>query len=251
MRSLLFILLFTLPIALLAQKHKVAFSVSAGLSSQASSNYIENINNPLHTTTPNHPPKFLNPPVKEELTFTSGVSLSYEYLLKKNFSLFSGLAFSKSGFLITEKQLLFQSQYMPDRGYVLPALEPYGSVSYNFDYYQLSVPLGINYFIPYKKITFFVGAGVSANYLVTVNSTTTLHFKDDDLVQEQKNVDGYNKFNAAALLNFGAELPLKNNFSLRVFSNSQYTFTNIANKDRDYTINPYQAHLGISILKSL
>lgn len=78
-----------------------------------------------------------------------------------------------------------------------------------------------------------------------------MHLKDDDFVQEQKNMDGYNKFNVAALLNFGAELLLKNNFSIRVFSGSQYTVTNFADKDKDYNMHPYLTGLGVSILKSL
>jgi nickel-dependent lactate racemase len=73
MRGFLFVLLFTLPTVLSAQKHKLGLSVSAGVSNQTSTGYMENINNSLPTTTPNQPPKFLNPPVKEEYAFAAKV----------------------------------------------------------------------------------------------------------------------------------------------------------------------------------
>jgi hypothetical protein len=123
MRGFLFVLLFTLPTVLSAQKHKVGLSVSAGVSNQTSTGYMENINNSLPTTTPNQPPKFLNPPVKEEYAFAAKVSLVYEYTIRERLAFFGGLNFSKSGFRINKEQLLFQSQYVPDRGYILPALE--------------------------------------------------------------------------------------------------------------------------------
>lgn len=252
MKNVILIICIFYSFSAYSQKSKIAFSVSAGLSSQTSSNYIESINDPLPTITPNNPPKFFEPPVNEKFVFGGSISLNYEHQIKRNFSLFSGLAFTQSGFQIIEERLLFQSQYKPGEGYVYPQVETYGAVSYNYNYYQLGIPLGVNYFIPFKKMNFFVGAGAVVNYLTAVNSTTTLHnFEDDVEIEEKKDISQYNKFSGAALLNFGAEWTLKNSFSLRVFSNSQYTFTNFAHKDKEYTINPYLSSIGISILKGI
>lgn len=245
------------PIALLFalaafSQHRLGFTLSSGWAGQTSSNYTSSLTDGLPSTTEGKPPMFAYTPVKESTTLGWGATLNYEFGFGNGFSVFSGIGYQQSGFAINEEELRFWSQYKPGEGFILPQHETYTAVTYKYRYSNLAVPLGINYAIPYKKIKFVLGLGGQASYLTGVKYSYTLNSRPEETVEEGKeDLGNYNKINFSALGNLGVEFSLFKALAMRVFSSSQYTFTNIADKDTDYKIHPYSTGLSVSVLKNL
>lgn len=229
--------LFTIAILLCAvvansQKNSVGVTVTTGLAYRTYQSKHSIIDEPPEM------PKF-------GCTFTA----SYEHKFHAKASVFSGLSFISNGYQSQKRDRLYSSLPPPTTG----SGEVYYAYRYRYSFYQIGIPVGVNYFIPIKKVKLFFSAGVSANYLINVRYTSISYATDgNDRVRKSDDDKVYYKdFNFSAFASFGIDAKIAPKYNLRVFPSLSYNFTNVMDNDVYYKTYLNATNIGIGVYRQL
>lgn len=167
----------------------------------------------------------------------------YERELTKKWSFTSGVIFTNKGYQNEKSDLRYSDQILPKKGFVIASQEVAGPVSYKYRYnfYQIGIPLGINYYIPVKKLKFIIGTGIAANYLVNVRYAVVYELSDGNTKTTKKdsNPNYYTNVSLSAFGHMGIEFNLPRNLKFRIAPNVSYSLTNVMDKNISYKIYPY------------
>lgn len=184
-------------------------------------------------------------------TFTAG----FERVLNKNFSFFTGLLFVNGGYQTERLDLLYSDQISGGQGTQTPPTEDrYSAARFRYNYFQIGLPIGVNYSTPInKRIKFFAGGGISINSLVSIWQTGILYGANgtaNNATRRSYAVGNINRFNVSVLAHAGIEMKLKEKYTLRLFTDYNYTATNMLPGESIYTLRLYNTGLGVGVYKS-
>ncbi len=182
--------------------------------------------------------------------FTAGAN--YERAIAKNITLTAGIAVANSGYQYGKGSLRFSDQLLPKKGFVLPVTTKYTDIRLRYSFYTLGLPVGVNYYVPLKKIKLFFGAGASINYLINVKSKV-IYYIDNKRAEARTHNDQreyYRQFTLSAFVQAGIEGSLKNGYAYRVFPNFSYTLTDVMKDGIIYSLYPYSVGVGFGVVKA-
>lgn len=174
------------------------------------------------------------------------ITANYERSFHKRASFFTGLAFINNGYQTEEFEIRFSSNPPAN-------LQRYRAVSNRTSIYQIGIPIGIHYFIPIKKVRFFLGAGTSINYLLSVQDTRILHTINDETEKSSSTVDQsqFRPLSIASFINFGIGFNLNENYIMRISPNIHYTLTNIMSDKSARKTYPTSSGINIGVYRQL
>lgn len=175
------------------------------------------------------------------------LTANYERELTKNWSLISGLVFTNKGYQSEKMDLLFSDQIFNDSA----SLPDYHAFRNRFSYYMVGIPVGINYYMRLKKVNFFFGGGMAANYLINVRYTSILYRTDSGRPKVSHSNDDmmyYNRISLSAFAQGGIEINMPHNLKFRISPNVSYALTNVMDKKVGYKIYPYSVGIGYGVL---
>ncbi len=215
----------------IAQKNSIGLSASSGLAYRIYQDKQGNLSEPIEM------PK---------LGYT--VTASYEHKFHAKASVFSGLSFISNGYQSQKRDILFSSP-PPTTGFGAG----YTAYRYRYSFYQIGIPVGVNYFIPIKKIKLFFSAGVSVNYLINVRYTGILYATDgNDRVSKRDDDKKYYKdFNFSAFASVGIEAKIAPKYNLRIFPNVSYNLTNVMDNAITYKAYLDATNIGVGVYRQL
>lgn len=162
---------------------------------------------------------------------------SFERNFHKKASFFTGISFVNNGYQTEEFTVLYSSTPPPNAA---------RSIRIRTSFYQLELPIGVNYFIPIKKVKLFFSAGISTNYLVKVVDTRIAYTINNDEEKSNSTVDKdvFNPFSFSAIGAFGIEFNLSQSYTMRIAPNLHYTFTDVMSDKSANTL--YLTSSGVS-----
>lgn len=219
-----------LSVSTFAQNNKIGLSVSPNYAYRTNQDNNPSIGSPI-----NEIPKL-------GYRFTA----NYERSFHKRASFFTGLAFINNGYKTEEFELKYSD---------IPQANPpkYRAVSYRTNIYQIGIPIGVHYFIPIKKVRFFLGAGASINYLLSLQDTRVLYTLNNETEKSTSNIDkeSYKPLSFASFVNFGIAFNLSENYTMRISPNIHYTLTNIMSDKSILKVYPTSSGINFGVYRQL
>lgn len=229
MRSLVLAVTLLLSTTVIAQKNKVGLTVSP--------NYAYRFYQSDH-------PIFSSPLINEVPKLGYRITANYERSFHERASFFVGLSFTNNGYQTEEVAALYSTTPPPNspRAFWIRT-----------SLYQVGIPIGVNLFIPIKKIGLFFSSGVAVNYLANIKNTRiTINTADEiDKSTSNGNKGLYKPLSFAAFGSFGIEFGLSEKLVMRIAPNIHYTFTNIMNDRVVYKVYPTSSGINIGIIQQL
>jgi hypothetical protein len=174
---------------------------------------------------------FLNQP-DSRTGLTAG--LTYEYLLKKHFSVGADLIYNQRGF--SEEYIILEYFGNPTIGKI--------TETYNYDYVSLPIKTGFNFGTTFYG---FTNIGVIPSILVNANKTLSFFDIDGNLTTNYTSdlTNRVSKFDFAGLIEIGGGYKFKRVFWLFTTFSYQHSFTTITNAD--YIANFKIRHNGMAL----
>jgi hypothetical protein len=183
------------------------------------------------------------------------IGVNYERKLKNNLWLTTGLVFANRGYQTKKTELRFSDQILPKKGFIQPSSSdpsaPAGfhAIRFRYNWYMLSVPLGVLYYIPLKKLKIFINPSVGANYFITERVIIVKYGDRITRTKRQGEKDYYNQFLLIANFSAGIEKEIKG-YKIRVFPNISTSLTDLYKGNHNIKLYPYSVGLGAGVCKS-
>jgi hypothetical protein len=145
-----------------------------------------------------------------KLGYSAGINVNYK--LNEKFGIEGGLQFSNKGYKRGTQNLTYGDLIDPRNGYTYQVSAAYPSqASIAYAYYNLDIPVKVNYTLGKRKLRFIAGAGLTTNVFVSRNSKMVLTYSDSHTTTSQASYkSGYNKVNLSPTVSAGIDCQMKN-----------------------------------------
>lgn len=170
------------------------------------------------------------------------ITTNYERKFNKNASFLVGITFIKASYQSNKK----------DIRYSVPMPNPeFYAFRNRYTFNQLGIPVGVNWFIPIKKINLIFSAGVSTNYLINVKYTSILYATNgnDNVKKTDDDMEFYKSINLGAFASMGVEAKINTNYTLRLTPSLYYNFTNIMSDNMPFKQYLNSAAIGLGVYR--
>lgn len=199
-------LLFLFPISLFAQETELPSS-KWSLGINASPDYCYHALTSDNSTIGNYIVSHRNSYDLPQYGFTAGFQASYAF--SKHFSFEFGINYMNKGYKTKSYSNFISPTALPDPSIPL-------SVSYQYRYHYIGVPLLVNYTAGQKRFKFITSLGIAPHILTDVRSTDTRVYTDSTVVYNYSATTGLKRINIAAFVSAGIETNLSVRFKLRL-----------------------------------
>lgn len=228
MRNIFLCFVLLLCVSGMAQQNKVGVTFLPGFSYR-----VYQSDDPMYSSEPI--------PTEPKPAFSAGAY--FEHLFHPKVSFFAGLIYINNGYQTQETDVLYSNISRP----------PYKSFRSRLTFHQISIPVGVNYFIPIRRIKLFLQAGVAAHYLVGTTHKMILYDTQGgrEVNTTKQGTDGFNRLTFSARAAFGIEFGLGDLCTMRVFPTIQYAFTNTMPSDIPYKIYLNSSAIGLGVYRTL
>lgn len=167
----------------------------------------------------------IQPADKGGTGFRAGIDGSL--FLNQHISIKAGIRYLSTGYGTKENmRLQMDTNYLISQGYFFPDTIGPNNIQFRYRYSYIEIPVGVSYQWGQKKLSWFAGAGVTANIYLS-SSTTSITDIGKHSVKDQ--AEYYNRFGLGVYLSAGAQYKLNPHFQVFAQPTIRYNITSLNN----------------------
>jgi hypothetical protein len=168
--------------------------------------------------------------------FTTGVI--YERKVKERVWINTGIYFTDKG---------YQTQHLFN---VNPGPNSPVSIRFKHNFYQVGIPVNIQYYLTNKNLRFFIYGGLGVSYLIKVMGVTFEQNPNGSETVKRTNLpkENFALFNFSANLGYGIEKDFSP-VTIRLFTALNYSFTDTYKNNVFFKMHLYSVGLGLGVYK--